>query len=316
MTHYLISRLLQLIPVLFVLSILVFGIFRILPGDRALLLMPLDATPEELERARRVLGLDRPIPIQYIEWLGRVLQGNFGVSQGDDRPVVQLLGKAIVPTLQLGVTGLVLGILLAVPMGILGAIRHGSWIDYLVRSISLIGFAVPTFWLALLLMLLFSIRLRVLPVAGYAALWQDPVSSLRHMALPTAVIGISSAAALMRFLRASLLEVLGQDYVRTARSKGLSGQVVILRHALANALIPFTTIVGLQVGALLSGAAILEMIFAWPGIGWLTLQAIWQRDYDIVQGATLMMGLSFVLVNLAVDVLYAYLDPRIKYVKE
>ena len=313
MGSYTTRRVLQLVPVLFVLSLVVFAIFRLLPGDAGILQLPIDATREEREGARRALGLDRPIYEQYVEWLGRVLRGDFGVAYGDTRPVPELLWNAARPTAQLALVALLIGLCLSVPLGILAAVYRTSWIDYAVRVFSLVGYSLPSFWLGVLLILVFSVRLNVFPIAGYAPLWEDPAANARHIALPATTLGVHIAAVQMRYLRSSMLDVIGQDYIRTARAKGLTERIVISRHALKNGLITFVTVVGLQFAELLGGALIVEQIFSWPGLGWMAIQSIHRREYDIVQGVVLMIGTSFVLINLAVDLLYAYLDPRIKY---
>jgi peptide/nickel transport system permease protein len=315
MGAYILRRLLQTIPVLWILSIVVFTVFRLLPGDAALLEVGLGGTREEVQVARQRLGLDKPIYVQYGEWLGKVMRGDFGLSLGKTQPVLEVVAKAFIPTLELAVVSLLLSLLISVPLGVLSATRRNSWVDYLVRFLTLIGFSIPGFWLALLLIMVFSVGLGVLPVAGYQPLWEDPVSNLQHIALPAAALTVQLAAVQTRYLRAGVLDVLNHDYVRTARSKGLSEDAVMYGHVLRNALLNFVTVAGLQLAGLLAGSVLIEQIFSWPGLGWLALQAIQTREYDMVQAVTLVIAVCFVFLNLAVDILYAVLSPTIRYGK-
>lgn len=313
MGAYILRRLLQTLPVLWVLSLLVFVVFRLLPGDSALLEVGMLGTREEVELARQRLGLDKPIYVQYVEWLGKAVRGDFGLSTGERQGVMEVVAKAFIPTLELAVVALLLSLVISVPLGVLSATRRNSWLDYAVRTLTVIGFSIPGFWLALLLILVFSVKLNLLPVAGYKPLWVDPASNLKHIALPAVALTVQLAAVQTRYLRAGVLDVLNHDYVRTARSKGLSESAVMFGHVLRNALLNFVTVAGLQLAGLLAGSVLIEQIFSWPGLGWLALQAIDTREYDMVQAVTITIGVCFVLLNLAVDLLYAALSPTIRY---
>ena len=312
MTAYILRRIVQLLPVLLFISVIVFFVFRIIPGDAAVARLGMDADPESVKALRKTLGLDKPLYLQYFDWLGRALRGDLGRSYINDQPVASLVLEKFPATLELAVLGVLLSLVISVPVGILSALRRGSWVDQLARVVALIGFCMPRYWLAVLLILLLALKTRWFPAAGYVPLTEDPLLNLRHAALPVLSLTLTLAAVQMRFLRSSLLDVIGQDYIRTAYAKGLRHRAVVLRHALKNALIPFVTVVGLEFGHLLGGLVVVEQIFAWPGVGWQMIQAITQRDYAVVQGAVLLVATGFVTINLLVDVLYAYLDPRIR----
>ncbi len=312
--RYVLRRLLQLIPVLFVVGTVVFFAFRIVPGDPAQLALGVDATPEALAALRHEFGLDRPVLVQYAIWLGGVLRGDLGISRLEGhRRVTEVLRPKIPVTLELVLLGVTFALALAVPLGIAAAVRAGGRIDQLGRVVALMGFSTPSYWLAILLMLLFSIRLRWLPAGGYTAPGEDLLQHLRALVLPVVTVGSIQAASLMRFLRAGMLEVLSLDYIRTARAKGLAERTVIYGHALKNSLISLITVLGTNIGALLGGLVVTEQIFAWPGLGWQMVTSIMIRDYQVVQGAVLYTALMFVTINLVVDVCYVLLDPRIHY---
>ncbi|MDQ7858728.1 MAG: ABC transporter permease [Armatimonadota bacterium] len=313
MTAYIARRLLHLAPVLLIVSAIVFFVFRIIPGDQAVLRLGEEADAESVARLRRELGLDRPLAIQYAAWLGAALRADLGESHLNRQGVFSLVVEKFPATLQIAVLGMAGSLMISVPVGILAALHRGTWWDQLTRAAALVGFSVPRYWLAVLLILVFAVRWRVLPPAGFAPFGEAPLASLRFAALPVLVVALSLAAVQMRFLRASMLEVIDQDYIRTARAKGLSGRVVVFRHALKNALIPFVTVLGLEFGSLLGGLVVVEQIFNWPGVGWLMVQSIVHRDYAVVQGAVLLVATGFVTINLLVDVAYAALDPRIRY---
>jgi peptide/nickel transport system permease protein len=313
MGRYVLVRLAQLLPVLFLASVAVWLMIYLIPGDPALALLGPDVTPEQLDRARERMGLHRPLPVQYALWLGRVAQGDLGVSYLSGVPVHRLLAQRIPVTLQLTVASLVVALGVAAPLGILSAIRPRSWIARAVTGYNALAMAIPTFWLGILLVLLFALTLRWLPASGFVPVWEDPARALRFLVLPAVTLGAYVSAVLARFTRAALLETLFQDYVRTARAKGLGEGPVIGIHALRNALIPVVTVVGLQFGAFMGGAVITEAIFDYPGLGRLLLQAILQRDYTVVQGTILFVVTAFVVINLLTDLLYAILDPRIRY---
>lgn len=313
-TRYIARRLLQLFPVLFIVGTVVFFTFRIVPGDPAQLALGVDATPEALAALRHEWGLDRPLLTQYFIWMGGVLQGDLGISRLEGhRRVVDILKPKIPATLELVLAGVTFALTLAVPLGIAAAVRAGSRVDQLARVIAMLGFSTPSYWLAILLMLLFSLRLRWLPAGGYVSFGNDAAQHLRFLVLPVVTIGFIQAASLVRFLRSGMLEVLNLDYIRTARAKGLSERGVVYRHALKNSLISLITVLGTNVGALIGGLVVTEQIFAWPGLGWQMVTSISFRDYQVVQGAVLYIALMFVTINLLVDISYVLLDPRVHY---
>ncbi|MGQ0551353.1 MAG: ABC transporter permease [Armatimonadota bacterium] len=313
MTAYITRRLLQLLPVLLVVSAIVFFVFRIIPGDAAVARLGESADPESVARLRRAMGLDRPLYIQYLIWLGRAVHGDLGESQVNRQGVFSLVIEKFPATLELAALGITLSLLLSIPAGILSALRRGSWLDHLTRLAAMVGFCVPRYWLAVLLILMLAVQWRWFPPAGHVPLSDHPLANLRFAALPALSVALTLAAVQMRFLRSSLLDIIAQDYIRTAHAKGLAHRAVVLRHALKNALIPFVTVVGLEFGNLLGGLVVVEQIFSWPGVGWLMVQSIIHRDYAVVQGAVLLIATGFVTVNLLVDVAYAALDPRIRY---
>lgn len=313
MTAYITRRLLQLLPVLLVVSAIVFFVFRVIPGDAAVARLGESADPESVARLRHAMGLDRPLYIQYLIWLGRAVRGDLGESQVNRQGVFSLVIEKFPATLELAALGIALSLLLSIPAGILSALRRGSWLDHLTRLTAMVGFCVPRYWLAVLLILMLAVQWRWFPPAGHVPLSDHPLANLRFAALPALSVALTLAAVQMRFLRSSLLDIIAQDYIRTAHAKGLAHRAVVLRHALKNALIPFVTVVGLEFGNLLGGLVVVEQIFSWPGVGWLMVQSIIHRDYAVVQGAVLLIATGFVTVNLLVDVAYAALDPRIRY---
>jgi peptide/nickel transport system permease protein len=278
-----------------------------------LLMGQIRVAPETQESLRRLFGIDRPIWEQYVVWLGAVLTGDLGISIRTGRPVTTEIINAVWPTLQLAAFATIIGSLIAIPAGTLAAVRQYSWTDALVTGLGYIGISMPVFWLGTLLILAFSVRLTWLPAGGYVSITDDPWLALKHAALPAVTLGFAFAAFLMRIVRSSMLEVLRQDYVRTATAKGLTRQTVMFRHALRNAAIPVLTVAGLQFGWLLGGSVIVEQVFIRPGIGRLLINAVFQRDYPIVQGVALFFAIVFLTMNLLVDLAYAYLDPRIRY---
>lgn len=271
------------------------------------------ATPDEVAQLRHQLGLDRPIYVQYADWIGRAARGDLGRSIRDNQPVAQALVQHVKPTLQLSVLALLISLLIAFPVGIISATRPGTPLDIVGTVLSLLGVSLPNFVLALSLIFLFSVTLRWLPTSGYVDPFQDLSNGLRSLLLPAISLGTGMAAVTARMVRSSMLEVLGQDYVRTARAKGLGERIVVLRHALRNALIPVVTVLGLQIGNLLGGAVITEYIYGLPGIGQLAVDSIFARDFPLVQGVVLLTACGFLVVNFVVDVLYGVLDPRIRY---
>ncbi len=313
MATYALRRLMQTLPVLLLSSILVFSLVRFIPGDPAMLIAGPDALPEQIVAARARLGLDQPIFLQYVIWLGQVLRGDMGVSILNGYPVFDLIKLKFMATLQLTAGGLFVALILSLPLGILSAVKRGGWFERVTSLVVALGQAIPTFWLGILLVLVFSLQLKWLPPSGRIEFSQKPELALRLMVLPSITLGFYSATVLTRFLKNSMLEVLEMDYVRTARTKGLAESGILTRHVLKNALIPVVTILGLQLGAFLGGAVVTESIFDWPGLGRLMLQAIGTRDYPVLQGTVLFVVVTFVCVTLITDLTYGFLDPRIRY---
>jgi peptide/nickel transport system permease protein len=303
--RYVAKRLVLALPVLVGVSVVVFAAIRLIPGDPAQIMAGQAATQEVVAEIRRSLGLDQPLPVQYLYFLRNAVRGDLGQSLFNGAPVVEELAQRFPRTVRLALASIFVASLIGIPAGILAATRRQSWVDTFVMAVALVGVSMPVFWLGLNLILVFSVRLGWLPAFGHET-W-------RHLVLPSVTLGAASAAIVARMTRSAMLEVLGQDYVRTARAKGLAERVVVNRHALRNALIPVVTILGLQLGTLLSGAVLTETVFAWPGIGRLLVDAVLARDYPIIQGAILLIATTFVLLNVAVDVLYGFLDPRIRY---
>jgi len=303
MKVYLVRRFLQSLLVLLGVSFVVFGILY-LTGDPALVLMPPDATIEDIAKFREQMGFNDPFLVQYGRFLSGALRGDFGESVRHGEPAFALVMERMPATLELAGAALVVALSLAIPAGIISAVRRNSLMDYVSTVIALLGQSMPTFWLGIMLILLFSVQLNVLPSSGRGG-WQ-------HMLLPAVTLGLFTTARITRLTRSGMLEVLNQDYIRTARAKGVANPPVVWKHALKNAAIPIVTIVGIELGTLLGGSVITETIFAWPGVGRLSVQAINNRDYPVVQAAVFMLSATFVLVNLVVDVLYTYLDPRIR----
>jgi peptide/nickel transport system permease protein/oligopeptide transport system permease protein len=305
MLQYVIKRLLSIIPVLIGISLLLFFMLRMLPGDPAQVLAGLMATPDEVELIRHQLGLDRPIHVQYVFFLGRLARFDLGRSTRTQNPVTEEIWARLPNTMLLAVVAITLACLFGIPAGIISAVRPYTWLDYVVTSTAIFGISMPVFWLGLMLVVVFAVWLQWLP-AGGTGTW-------RHVILPSFTLAAFVVAFIARMTRSSMIEVLSQDYTTTARSKGLKEQVVVIKHALKNALIPIITVVGLQFGMLLGGAVLTETVFAWPGVGRLIVDSILARDYPVIQGAILVFGLLYILVNLVVDLLYAYVDPRIRY---
>ena len=314
MGTYILRRLIATIPVLLLVTFGAFALIRVIPGDLATLKLGTEATPEEIEEYRERMGLKDSIPLQYVKWLGNALTGDFGESQWEYRPVSDVLRDKFPVTLELALLGVAISTIIAIPFGIISAVRQDSWLDQVLRFTAILFLAVPAFWLAILVITLPSIWFGWKPpLTGYANIWEDPVLNLKRMIWPAMVIGASSAALVMRLTRSSLLEVLRQDYIRTAWAKGLQERSVIYRHALKGAMIPVITIVGLQLSVLLGGAVIAEQVFSLPGMGRSMLGAISRRDYDLVQSYVLVFSVVYLVMNLFVDLLYGYLDPRIRY---
>lgn len=313
MSRYILNRLAQILPVLFGVLVAVFVMLKLTPGDPAAAMLGVQASPEELERVRHAMGLDRPWHIQFGIWLGNALTGDLGSSYISKKPVTELILTRLPVTLELSIFAMLLAVIIGIPAGILSAARRYSWVDYLITSLALFGVSMPSFWFAILLILLFSLNLGWLPASGYMP-WERGVwPHLRSLIMPGLALGLFLMGALVRFCRTSMIETLVQDYVRTAKAKGMGRSMILMRHALKNALIPTVTVLGIQFGALLGGAIIIETIFAFPGIGTMMLTAVNQRDYPVVQGVTLIVAVAFTLSNLLVDILYTWLNPRIRY---
>ncbi len=313
MTAYIIRRLLLMVPVALLVSIIIFTLLRLTPGDPIRTLLGEDPDPQTIIALRHEYGLDRPVPLQYVAWLGRALHGDLGRSLRSRQPVVEAITERLPATLELGLAAIIFSLLISVPVGILSATRRNSFWDLLATGVTLLGVSIPNFFLGIVLILTLALVARLFPPGGYVPFIQDPGQNLKRLVLPTIALGTASMAVNMRLLRSTLLDALGQEYTRVARAKGLAERDVIVRHALKNALIPFVTVVGLQVGAILEGAFITESLFLWPGVGRLAVDSIGGRDYPVVQAIVLLSSLSFLGANLLVDLLYAYLDPRIKY---
>jgi ABC-type dipeptide/oligopeptide/nickel transport system permease component len=309
---YVLRRLLQTIPVLFGVSVLAFAIMHVVPGDPVRLIAGPDAPESVVQRIRTELGLERPLYEQYASFLGRALRGDLGRSLRSRAPVVDEIVARFPATLELTTASMLIAVAVGVPLGLIAAVRRSTWVDYLAMATSLSTLSMPVFWLAIVAIWLFSLQLGWLPVSGRGGPpWQW--DGLRHLLLPAATLATTSLAITSRLTRSGMLEVLGREYVTTAWAKGLPPLGVVGKHALKNALIPVVTVVGLQYGFLLGGAVVTETIFAWPGVGRLAMTAILQRDYPVVQGCVLLVAVLFVLVNLLVDLLYGWLDPRIRY---
>ncbi|MDQ3460267.1 MAG: ABC transporter permease [Deinococcota bacterium] len=312
MLQFIVKRLLTAIPTLLIVTVMVFGIQRLLPGDPALALAGEERDPAVLEFIRDRYRLNDPVPVQYGAWLLQVVQGNLGESIRTRQPVTELIFEKLPVTVQLGVMSIIVAIAIAIPAGVIAAVRRGSLADHASTLFALTGLSVPNFWLGIMMILLVSVQLRLLPASGYVSFAEDPVENIRRMIMPALVLGTGLAAVLMRQTRSAMLEVLKQDYVRTAAAKGLRPSTVVLRHALRNGLIPVITIIGLQMGALFSGAVLTEQVFSIPGFGRLIVDAVFNRDYAVVQGVVLFTATMYIAINFLVDITYAVIDPRIQ----
>lgn len=313
---FLVRRLLLTLPILFIVSVMCFSLINLIPGDPATVILGPEAPESAKEQMREKLGLNDPIYVQYFEWLGGVLRGDLGESLVDNTPVLTLILQRLPLTLELAVGTILLSLTVSIVAGILSASNRGTWVDYISTGIALGGISIPHFWLGMMLIIIFAVNFGVLPASGYEPFFQDPLANLTAMILPVISTGLRESAELTRMLRSSLLEELGSDYIRTAFSKGLSRRVVVIRHAVRNALIPFVTVGGLQMAALLGGLVVTEQVFQLPGLGRLVVESILQRDFTTVQGAVLVIAALVVMVNVLVDVLYAVIDPRISLGKE
>ncbi len=317
MRQYALKRIALIIPTVLLVSIIVFTVMRLLPGDPALVILSEgDATftQEELADLRKQLGTDRPIVVQYVDWVGGLVQGDLGTSiWRSGQPVTKLVGDRIFRTLELAVLAILIAVVFAVPLGVVSAIKPDSVIDYLSRVVTLVGISIPTFFAGLLVVLVLSRGFGWLPPLGYADLWDDPWKNLQQMFLPALALGFYDMAFIARVTRSSMMEIIREDYMRTARAKGLGERIVLVRHGLKNAVLPILTISGWQFGRLFGGTVIIESIFKVPGIGTLLIETVFQRDFPTIQAIIIVIAVSIVIINLLVDLLYGLLDPRIRY---
>jgi peptide/nickel transport system permease protein len=314
MIGYVVRRLGQMVPVVLLASLAIWAMIYAVPGGPVAALVGENATPEQIAATEAAYGLDRPVLIQYVDWLWSALQGDFGTSIRGKAPVLELIGERLPATLHLAVAATIVALLLGIPVAIASALKPNSWLDRVLSAWSALALGIPTFWLGILLILWFAVGLRWLPSAsGYVPIWEDPVASIRNLLLPAITLGLYVSAILARFLRASLVSELNADYVRTAKSKGLPERQIVGVHIMRNALLPFVTIVGLMMANFIGGAVVTEAVFTYPGLGRLLIQAISTRDYPLIQGCIIVILALYIAINMAVDVLYAYIDPRIEY---
>jgi peptide/nickel transport system permease protein len=313
MQRYIARRLLQAIPTVFLASVIVFLMIYLIPGDPVSTILGPNAYPDQIAATKRDLGLDKPLPVQYVIWLNRVIHGNLGESFINGFPVSKLILLKVSATIQLTVAALLLALVLAFVVSLLSVIYRGRAVDRVITIWLGLSYAVPTFWLGVLLIILLSTQLKLLPPTGYASAFRHPLDAWRYLLMPALTLGIYISSILARFLRGSLLETIGQDYIRTAQAKGLREKQVLFRHAMKNALIPVVTVLGVQFGTLLGGAVVTEAVFDWPGVGQMLLYSIRVRDYTVVQGTVLLLVMAFVVINLITDIAYGVIDPRIRY---
>lgn len=314
MSRYVLRRFISLIPLVILIALITFVLVRLTPGDPASIVAGPDATSDDVERIRQSMNLDEPIWIQFTHWIQQVfLRGDLGDSLVQEQPVLEMILQRAQPTLSLAVVGAVFSTLIGIPFGVIAAVKHNSWLDRTLMSAAIIGLSIPNFWLGVLLVLGLAIYFPILPPSGFQSIQEGGLASLRYLILPGLAIGASNAAFLARMVRSSMLDVLGQDYVRTARAKGLRENSVIYRHALRNAMIAPLTIVGLLVANLASGTVIIEIVFNIPGVGRLLISSVGRRDYPVMQGVILITAMIYIFANLIVDLLYGVLDPRVKY---
>ena len=313
MLTYIARRLLATIPVVLMVAIVIFAILRLTPGDPAAIIAGDDATAEQLAQIRQAMGLDQPVHTQFLVWIGRLLQGDLGVSLLSGTPVLQMIAGRMGPTLALAGSTIVLAVLIAVPLGVIAAWRQGRTLDRLIMGLSVLGFSVPTFVVGYLLIYFFAIQLDWLPVQGYKPMADGFLAFAQRLILPTLALSAIYVALIARITRSSLIEVMGEDYIRTARAKGLRERAVLMRHALRNAAVPIVTVIGIGVASLISGVVVTESVFNLPGLGRLVVEAVLARDYPVIQGLILLFSLVYILINLVVDLLYTVFDPRIRY---
>jgi peptide/nickel transport system permease protein len=313
MTRYLLSRLGGMVVVMAIVAVLVFVLTRAASGDPIAVLLGDQATAEDIARVQKVYGLDKPLPMQFLLWLKELAHGNLGESIFLQRPVTQALWERAEPTTLLSLLSIAIATLIGVPCGIVSAVYRGKWVDQVFTGFAMLGASVPSFWLGLVLMQIFAVSLGWFPVSGYGEPGASLAARIWCLVLPATVLGLLNSALIIRFTRASMLDVLGEDYVRTARAKGLGEDVVVLKHALRNALVPIVTVIGLTVALLIGGAVVTETVFGLPGVGNLVVSAVIRRDYPVIQGALLAVAMIYVVINFLIDLLYTVLDPRVKY---
>lgn len=312
MFGFIARRLIIAIPTIFLISVFVFGMQKLLPGDPVLVMAGEERDPEVIAFLREKYRLNDPIPVQYVAWAGNALQGDLGVSLRTQQPVLELIGEKLPVTIQLAVIALIIAMVIGIPAGVISAYKKGTWVDWIANIVALSGLSVPNFWLGIMLILLVSVKLGWLPASGYRPLTEDPLQSIRVMIMPAFVLGTAIAATLMRHTRSAMLGVLRSDYVRTARAKGLREHTVLIKHALRNALVPVVTVTTLIFGELLAGAVLTEQIFTIPGFGKLVVDAVFNRDYAVVQGIVLCTGIAFIFMNILADAVYRILNPRMR----
>jgi len=312
-TAYLLRRFLSMLATMLVVGIVVFFVIRSVPGDVTSALLGQDATPQQIEDLRRRLNLDQPWPAQFAAWFGGVVRGDLGNSTYMRIPVLQALAQRLEPTAMLALAATLVAVTLGIGLGVIAAVRHGTVTDYAVMVVAMLGLSLPTFWLGLLMIMLFAVTLQWLPAAGYGALSDGVGRTVRYLVMPAVALGFSQAAVIARMTRASLLDALGEDFVRTAKSKGLPPARVVLRHALRNALLPVLTVIGLSIATLAGGVVVTETVFNIPGAGRLVIESVQRRDYPVLQGAVIAVAAVYALINLLVDLSYLALDPRVRY---
>jgi peptide/nickel transport system permease protein len=313
MLRFVIRRLILLVPVILIVGTIVFVLIHLTPGDPAVVVLGQDATPEQIEAMRDRLGLNEPLYVQYFEWLLGAVQLDFGDSIFLSQPVTESLFDRAQPTLLLTLYALTIQVLIAIPFGVISAVKHNSIVDRVLMVLSISGAAIPSFFLGIMLILFFAVRLQWLPSGGFTSITEDPAQHFKQMIMPAFALGFTSAGLLARLVRSSMLDVLKEDYIRTALAKGLPQRLLVVRHALRNALIPAITVIGYSLGGLLGGAVVTETVFTIPGMGRLVVQSVARRDFPVIQGAILLIAAIYVLANLLVDVLYVYIDPRVRY---
>lgn len=312
MLSFILRRILIAIPTILLISIFVFSLQKLLPGDPVLAMAGEERDPEVLEFLREKYRLNDPIPVQYLTWVGNALQGDLGISLRTNQPVTELIAEKLPVTIQLAIMAILFALVIGIPAGILSAVKKGTFTDYIANIVALSGLSIPNFWLGIMLILLVSVKLNLLPASGYVPLSEDPVKSITTMLMPAFVLGTALAATLMRHTRSAMLGVLKSDYVRTARAKGLYERRVVLKHAFRNALTPIVTLTALLFGELIAGAVLTEQIFTIPGFGKMVVDAVFNRDYAVVQGIVLVTAVGFIVMNLLADVAYVLLNPRLR----